>query len=837
MDKSIILSLLQNITILLSFSLIYEYFWTRSSYPKSLVWKVMIGFVIGGTTVIIMMTPWKMIPGIAFDVRSVLLAISGLFFGAIPTVIAVTFALIYRVYLGGGGVLMGITVIISSGLIGLAWRIFRPRWKNKNAAIELFSMGLLVHGVMLGCTFLLDSEIALSTLQTISLPVIILFPAATAFLGLLMINSARNWKNKRDLKRSEEKFKAIANYAASWESWFNPAGKLIWMNDYAEKLTGYTPAECIAASDYLMLITAKEDLDIARNKFQDAIDGISGENFEVRNIRKDGSRFWVSISWCPILDVSGNSLGFRSSARDITEIKQSQKELRQSELRLKDAQRLSRVGSFHYDALKDQTWWSDELFNLYGIEPVKRPFTRVELNRLTHPDQRNLLEEIIKIALITGEPVESNYRIYRSDGSIRHHHSVSRILTDEFNKLLEIDAIVQDITDDLEAKLELVAAKEKAEESDRLKSAFLMNMSHEIRTPMNGILGFLDLLKEADLDEANKIDYINIINKSGERLLDTINNIIEISRISAGELNVNIEQVNVAEIMQYHYKFFKSQTAGKRLMFSVSQQITGPAALIKTDKYKLDSILTNLINNAVKFTASGFIEFGNYLVGDSLVFFVKDSGMGIPYKMHKTIFDRFIQADMELTRDFEGSGLGLSIVKAYVDELGGKIEVQSSPGKGSTFSFSIPYKKSSDQAVPSELIAPEPVIKPIVNNTLILIAEDDDLCFSLLQIMLSKENFKLIRTINGEDTVRALHENPSISLILMDIKMPGMDGLEATRQIRQFNPTIPIIAQSAHFFQGDKEKAINKGCNHYITKPINRTELLALIRNYTSTPY
>jgi len=697
-------------------------------------------------------------------------------------------------------------------------------------------MGLLVHFVMLACTFLLNAEITLSTLRIISIPVIIFYPLVTTFLGLLMINSARNWKNKRDLKRSEEKFKAIANYSVSWETWFNPAGKLIWMNDYVEKLTGYTTAEWLAASDYFTLTVFKDDLGRLKEKFHDAMNGISGENFEFRMIHKDGFLFWVSISWRPILDADGNSLGFRSSTRDITEIKKSQKELRRSELRLKDAQRLSGMGSFHYDALKDETWWSDELFNLYGIVPVNRPFTRDEASRLILPEQPNLHEEMIKTAIITGEPVESNYRIYRSDGSIRHHHSVSTVIMDEYNNVLEIDTIVQDITDDLVAKLDLVTAKEKAEESDRLKSAFLMNMSHEIRTPMNGILGFMDLLKEADLDEANKIEYINIVNQSGERLLDTINNIIEISRIVSGESNVKIVQVNVVEIMEYHYKFFKSQTSAKQLLFSVSQQITGPAAIINTDKYKLDNILTNLINNAIKFTASGYIEFGNYIVGDALVFFVKDSGRGIPDKMHKTIFDRFVQADMELTRDFEGSGLGLSIVEAFVEELGGKIEVQSSPGKGSTFSFSIPYIKCSDHPVASYLKVPKSKRNTEMKNTIILVAEDDELSFLLLQILLSKENFTLIHTENGEDTVRALQENPSISLILMDIQMPGMDGLEATQRIRHFNKTIPIIAQSAHYFHNERENAIKKGCNHYITKPINRDELLSLIQNYMRTP-
>jgi PAS domain S-box-containing protein len=237
----------------------------------------------------------------------------------------------------------------------------------------------------------------------------------------------------------------------------------------------------------------------------------------------------------------------------------------------------------------------------------------------------------------------------------------------------------------------LISAKEKAEESDRLQSAFLANMSHEIRTPMNGILGFLELLSEPDLEEENKKEYIEIVNNSGRRLLNTINDIIEISKIEAGQSKVSHGDVNIGEVMKFHYDFFLPQAIEKGLAMNVSTQVTGSQGLIRTDRHKLDGILTNLIKNAIKFTEKGSIEFGNYLENEWLVFYIKDSGRGISKDRFEAIFERFVQADQNLTRAHEGSGLGLSITKAHVRALGGKIRLESEPGKGSTFFFTIPY--------------------------------------------------------------------------------------------------------------------------------------------------
>lgn len=243
-------------------------------------------------------------------------------------------------------------------------------------------------------------------------------------------------------------------------------------------------------------------------------------------------------------------------------------------------------------------------------------------------------------------------------------------------------------------------AKNKAEESDRLKTAFLANMSHEIRTPMNGILGFLDLLKEPNLDEKNRSEYIELVNMSGERLLNTINDIIELSKIESGEVSVKLENFSLEDLMNFYIGFFKPQTLHKNIRLFIGTQITAEASYIQSDKKKIDGIMINLIKNAVKFTRTGEIEIGNYLEENKLCIYVRDTGIGIPSHRMNAIFQRFVQADLNFTNEYEGSGLGLSIVKAYTDALEGAVYVESEEGIGSKFTVKIPYVISSETKNP-----------------------------------------------------------------------------------------------------------------------------------------
>ncbi len=383
---------------------------------------------------------------------------------------------------------------------------------------------------------------------------------------------------------------------------------------------------------------------------------------------------------------------------------------------------------------------------------------------------------------------------------------------------------------------ELVNAREKAEESDRLKSAFLANMSHEIRTPMNGILGFSELLKTPNLTGEKQQKYIEVIEKSGARMLNIINDIVDISRIEAGLIKVDITESNVNEQIEYINTFFKPEVEAKGLTLLFKNNLPSKEAVIKTDREKLFAILTNLVKNAIKYTYEGSIEFGYHKKGDNLEFYVKDTGIGIPKNRQEAIFERFIQADISDKMARQGAGLGLSISKAYVEILGGKIWVESQEGKGSVFYFTIPYnaelKKESGIGDNVEFDTEGNYLDSKVEGLKILIADDDENSSSLISITVSSLSSEIIKVETGIEAIEACRNNPDIDLVLMDAKMPGMDGYSATQQIRQFNKEIVIIAQTAYGLRGDREKALAAGCNDYISKPIDRKLLTSMIRNH-----
>jgi len=399
----------------------------------------------------------------------------------------------------------------------------------------------------------------------------------------------------------------------------------------------------------------------------------------------------------------------------------------------------------------------------------------------------------------------------------------------------QINEEYQQINEELnQVNFELIGAKEKAEESDRLKSAFLANMSHEIRTPMNGILGFAELLKEPKLTGEEQQEYIGIIEKSGARMLNIINDIIDISKIESEQMEVNISVTNVNEQIEYIYTFFKPEVERKGMQIFFQNSLPEKEAIIKTDREKVYAILTNLVKNAIKYSDKGTINFGYNLKMNrelaELEFFVKDTGIGILKDRQEVVFHRFVQADISDKRAYQGAGLGLSITKAYVEMLGGKIWVESEEGKGSTFYFTIPYN-----TIPQEIIAIKNVVSrdkedSQIKKLKILIAEDDATSEKLITKMVEKYCKEDLHARTGVEAVAACRNNPDIDLVLIDIQMPEMNGYEATRQIRQFNKDVIIIAQTAFGLIGDKEKSIAAGCNYYISKPIDKDLLITLIK-------
>ncbi|MEE4662262.1 MAG: ATP-binding protein, partial [Halieaceae bacterium] len=348
-----------------------------------------------------------------------------------------------------------------------------------------------------------------------------------------------------------------------------------------------------------------------------------------------------------------------------------------------------------------------------------------------------------------------------------------------------------------------------------------------------GILGFAELLSEPDLSGEEKSKYIGVIMKSGQRMLNIINDLIDISKIEAGQMELVVSNTKVNEQLDFLYTFFKPEAESKSIKFNCKKGLGDNESNIITDKEKLYAILTNLLKNAMKYTHAGGVEYGYSQKGEAgkpvLEFFVKDTGIGIAPDRQQAIFERFVQADLQISKPYEGAGLGLAITKAYCEMLGGDLWVESEPGKGSIFRFTIPYQ------VKQKPVTNKPSQKSIgiseekLAKLKILAVEDDETADIFLTEILEGKCRELLHVKNGEEAIKTCKANPDIDLVLMDIKMPVMDGYTATREIRKFNTKVIIIAQTAYALAGDKEKAIAAGCNDYIAKPIKKLELYNLL--------
>ena len=376
---------------------------------------------------------------------------------------------------------------------------------------------------------------------------------------------------------------------------------------------------------------------------------------------------------------------------------------------------------------------------------------------------------------------------------------------------------------------ELEKQKIKAEESDKMKSTFLANMSHEIRTPMNGIMGFTELLKTHDYSADEQKQFIEIIQQSGERMLNTINNLIEISKIESGLESVVIRETSPEKTIRDLFLFFEPEARRKGIELLIEKNEVSNSGYFYSDSYKLNSIITNLIKNALKFTLEGHVKIGYSINDEMFSFYVSDTGIGIEKEKHAAVFNHFVQADSTISSRFEGSGLGLSICREYARMLNGDIRLESEPGKGSTFFVQIPNQIPVEPPKAKPVKAPlnmKPVIPPGLK---VIVAEDDKTSFFFLKCILNGFSADILHATTGFEAIELAKNNPDTNIILMDSRMPELDGMEAVKQIREFNQKVFIIAQTANAIDDYKAKALAAGCNEYIEKPVNKTKLMHLI--------
>jgi PAS domain S-box-containing protein len=406
-----------------------------------------------------------------------------------------------------------------------------------------------------------------------------------------------------------------------------------------------------------------------------------------------------------------------------------------------------------------------------------------------------------------------------------------------YGRFIEIDgekfiwSSVENISERKQSERLLVEAKEKAEESDRLKTAFLQNMSHEIRTPLNSICGFSERLNLPEIDDDKRKKYTEIILSSSNQLLSIVNDILTISSLDTKQERLNIEVVNVNSILSEQLAIFHQQTSSKGVALKLSKPLPDKNTFIYADKAKLTQVITNLLSNAIKFTDNGEILFGYNLKNSDLEFFVKDTGIGIEESKYLSIFNRFVQADKSIQQNFGGTGLGLSICKGFIELMKGNIWVESTLGKGSSFYFTIPYQRVSNNQDSSKT---EDIQIERTTDITILIAEDQEFNSLYLEEILKESGCKLIFAKNGLEAVDLFKANDNINIVLLDIKMPIMDGLTAASIIKGLKPSIPIIAQTAYATKQEIEK-FGTMFNDYLTKPITTEILTSTINKYLNS--
>lgn len=643
------------------------------------------------------------------------------------------------------------------------------------------------------------------------------------------------------LSESELRYKTLYDNAPLAYLSFDEDGILSDVNPQWSKLLGYTKEEAIGSTFFNYLFEKEKDA------FAEYIEQLKKETYlsdiKCTLLCKNKSLLYASFECFGKKAEESDKYQFFCTFKDITKEEKTLQELNDNKNRLEKLFKVAPTGIIMLkdDIIKEV---NDEVVYMTGYTPnelieqnVKLLFCKNEQYSEACEDLQRQIEDNgsgkietewytksgkkLSIVIVSAPLVSNNQDkgiiITALDISERKKYETSLNLKNkEYEQLNEELRMTNE---------RLLVAKNKAIESNHLKSEFLHNMSHEIRTPMNGIIGFADMLQEPDITAQKKDFYAKIIKSSSHQLLRIIDDILEISRLETKQVKSFDEEVNLNDLLMEQFSIFSLKAKERQIPLYVKKGLTDKESTIITDKSKLNKILQNLVENALKFTSAGYVEMGYYVSEKMVHLYVKDTGVGISQENLKLIFERFSQEEKDLSQKQGGLGLGLSISKENAQILGGYISVDSSKGEGSTFTVNIPYTKPLVKPEEDKDASPED------DSFNVLIAEDEEINYLFLETVLQEIdgiNMNIMHAFNGQEAVEMYKKN-AIDLILMDIKMPVMDGHQATRIIRSLDEEIPIIAQTAYATEVDKIRAKDVGYNEYLTKPISHTTLLKVI--------
>ena len=632
-------------------------------------------------------------------------------------------------------------------------------------------------------------------------------------------------KSEEALKKSQQLFQILAQASPVGIFRTKSDGYTTYVNPKWLELSGLTNDEAIGFG-WLEAVHPddREQLDL---RWLSDVQSQKSSVAEYRFLRPDGSIVWVIGSAVP--EKRDNEVtGYIGTITDITDRKRSEKAIQASEEKYRSI--FENVQDVYYETSLDG--------KILEVSPSIQILSKgqYKMDDLIGNSMLDFYAEIKERDLIINELMAkgavTDFEIYlkNRDGSHVPASISAKLIFDVPGHPVKIIGSMHDITDRKNVIEALKMAKEKAEASDKLKTEFLNNISHEVRTPLNGILGFAEIISMPDLTEEEKNDSIAMLFESSNRLLNTITNYMDISLIASGNLTVHIKDFIPAGILRRIYNNFETVCGNKHLNFILEIPDQYEKFVMNSDPEICQKIISHFIDNAIKFTAKGSIRFGFNLSSGDLEFYVKDTGIGIGSDSFNTIFDLFVKDSQGPHKISEGSGLGLSISRGMADAIGGKIRLDSKPEVGSCFFLTLPIKTDKETHSP---YVPGKEMKEAVKGYLILIAEDDETNFFYLNALLTRETgASILHAVNGREAIDLFKANRDIKLILMDIKMPEIDGFEATRQIKLIDENVYIIAITAYAMSGDEERILAAGFDSYLSKPLNRKSLLEKIAEF-----
>ncbi|MFB6319450.1 PAS domain S-box protein [Saccharicrinis sp. FJH54] len=686
----ITLDLIKNSALLVSLTVFYSVF-AGLRAQKPLLYKVATGLCFGAVAVAGMSVPFELKEGIFIDGRTIVIALAGLFGGWLPAAVSVVITSLYRFMVGGAGMYSGMASIVISGVVGLVFRWISHNRPERTKNVYLFLFGGLVHMLTLPTIFMTPGYDCLAIFKVIWLPVMLILPTALVAMSMVLKAIEKQLINERLLKEAENLYRST--FYSTLEALITTSleGKIVRMNKAAEEITGWKEKNAIGRhpDEIFKLVSNKTMLDIRKATEDVLLNGVSFEiDLDVRLENRMGEKPHVTGSFSALTDNKGSIVGMVVAFRDQTELWNHQKRL------LEDEERFRTMFESH-GAVKliidTETGILIDANKAAGICYGLKLEDLIGMNiSVISSDEWSDIKKMLKSNISKGVfHTECQHR--HRDGHLFDVEMFFSEITIHHKKLYHI--IVNDITEKNLLLRELIIAKEKAEESERLKCAFLENMNHEIRTPLNGILGFSEMLTEEDLPVDIKREYLSIINKSSDELLALINDILDISKLHTNLATLNNDSFNVAETLNSIYSAYSEKLRDNNdLLLELDLQVSD--INFSGDEQRLVQIFNNLLDNALKFTESGNISFGiKYTDEKNICMFVSDTGIGIEDSKHEHIFDSFYQAHDNAEKLYGGTGIGLAIVKKLVDMMQGEIILESEKGKGASFYIYLPLRR------------------------------------------------------------------------------------------------------------------------------------------------